>query len=409
MDFVLTDATATYVDKFGYPARQCLPLPKLTKGDADGQSLGKAAPERHSKEIAFVSNASHTADAMLVQGLAQFATTDRTRELITACCRRIERTYEEGGWLPTYSDVSAALRAELYEQGASMPMEDFDRLARWLTHPFNDALYRQQALRWAARATEELGLSLALYGKGWENHPEFAPFARGPVAYGEELSRITRDSLINLQIVPYLCLHQRLLDGLIAGGFFLIRQHPSDVVPGELLDFLHKHASPGTRTTAAVAASLPPELREDFESILSTCRPCLSTTGQEDLVAMVRDWEEAGQLVPGQGPLPMLGEVSFSDEATLRERLRRFAADPSARDRVIGAQRKSVVDRLTYDAGVRRIVSRMSELLAETAGSTAVSPAPATAPAAAPRVSVQVPASRWLKPKSKVAGELKAA
>ena len=408
MDFVLTDATATYVDKFGYPARQCLPLPKLTKGDADVRPVGKAAPECRSKDVSFVSNASHTADAMVAQGLAQFATTDRTRELITACCRRIERTYEEGGSLPTYTDVCVALRAGLAEQGASMPAEDFDRLARWLTHPFNDALYRQQALRWAARASDELGLTLALYGKGWENHAEFARFARGPVAYGEELSRITRESLINLQIVPYLCLHQRLLDGLIAGGFFLIREHPADVAPGRLLDFLHRHAEPGAQATAAVAASLPAELREDFESLLSTCRPCLSTTGQEDLVAMVRDWEEAGQLVAGQGPLPMLGEVSFSDEATLRDRLRRFAADPSARDRVSGAQRKSVADRLTYDAGIRRVLSRMGELLTDTAKPARLSE-PAIAPIAPPKVSVQVPASRWLKPRSKVTGELKAA
>ena len=125
-------------------------------------------------------------------------------------------------------------------------------------------------------------------------------------------------------------------------------------------------------------------------------------------MAMVRDWEEAGQLVAGQGPLPMLGEVSFSDEATLRDRLRRFAADPSARDRVCGAQRKSVADRLTYDAGIRRVVSRMGELLTDTAQSTRLSE-PATAPIAPPKVSVQVPASRWLKPKAKVAGELKAA
>ena len=387
LDFVLTDATATYVDKFGYPARQCVALPKLTadalplppgQGRGEGASKSVTEPaleipltptlsrgERQNCDIVFVSNASQTPAAMVAQAVATYGQTEASRELVTLCCDRMATVYASGGSLPTYGDVCAVLGETLGDLRLKLPVDDFDRLARWLTHPFNDALYRQQALRWAAGSAGELGLTLALYGNGWENHPEFAPFARGPVAYGQPLADLTRRSRINLQVVPYLCLHQRLLDGLMAGGFFLVRTHPADVAPAALLDFLDANVDASVRTTPATAASLPPPLKAEFEALLSACRPGLCTTGLEDVVTMVRDWQNAGQLVPGEGPLPMLAETSFHDAASFTERLRRFAGDPSLRGEVSRAQRGSVARRLTYDAGIGRVVGRMRQLLRE--------------------------------------------
>jgi hypothetical protein len=303
---------------------------------------------------------------MVEQAIATYGQTPTSRELVNLCCRRMIDTYSSGGSLPTYTDVCAALRTALTDLGLKLPPDDFDRLARWLTHPFNDALYRQQALGWASDAARQQGLSLALYGKGWENHPRFAPFARGPVAYGEPLAQLTRRSRINLQVVPYLCLHQRLLDGLLAGGFFLVRTHPADVAPGALLDFLDAHVGAAVRTTAAVAAALPPASLARFDELVAACRPCLCTTGREDVVAMVRDWQEAGQLVPGDGPLPLLDDTAFHDAGSLFEKIARFAPAPALREATAATQRDSVAARLTYDAGIRRVVGQIRQLLAET-------------------------------------------
>jgi hypothetical protein len=369
LDFVLTDAIATYVDKFAYPARQCIPLPKLVASaapaalDADG--------ETRDDDLAFVSNASHRPDAMVAEAVQRFARNPGTHELVVRCCRRMIDAYARGDSLPTYHDVCAVLRQVLGELDLSLAPDGFDVLARWMTHPFNDALYRQQALRWAAEAAREQGLTLSLYGKGWESHPEFAPYARGPVAYGEPLRRLTRRSRINLQIVPYLCLHQRLLDGLLAGGFFLVRTHPADLSPAALLDFVDAHAGPAARTTADAVAAVPPAQRDVLAALIAACRPSMCTTGAEDVVAMVRDWQKSGQLVSGVGPLPMLNEVGFHDAASLSDRIRRFAADAPLRDSINAMQRQSVSSRLSYDAGVRRVVERISGLLADTARSTA--------------------------------------
>jgi hypothetical protein len=345
LDFVLTDAIATYVDKFDYPARQCIPCPKLVVRTEPAELDGGRADD-----LVFVSNASANAKEMIADGIARFARNGHTQELIARCCRSMLDTYERGESLPTYNHVCGVLRTTLAELGLSLPPDGFDVLARWLTHPFNDALYRQQALAWAADVAGEMGLTLALYGKGWEKHPRFAPHARGPVEYGEPLRRLTRRSRINLQVVPYLCLHQRLLDGLMAGGFFLIRAHPADVAPAELLRFVE--------TNGDVAPA----------RLVERCRPCLCTTGDEDVIAMVRAWQEAGQLCAAEGPLPMFDEVCFDSAATLAAKTSFALESPLFRQTVVDVQRRSVANRLSYDAGIRRVVGRIGRLLAERAG-----------------------------------------
>ena len=97
---------------------------------------------------------------------------------------------------------------------------------------------RRGSAGWAAAAALEAGSTLALYGNGWDRHPDFTAFARGPVAYGADLVTLTRRTKVNLQVVPYPCLHQRLLDGLVAGGFFLARRHLSDVAPQAMSNLL---------------------------------------------------------------------------------------------------------------------------------------------------------------------------
>src|SRR4030095_12213459 len=128
-------------------------------------------------------------------------------------------------------EIRAIVRDVQAARGVTLAPDETLAVNKWLTHPFHDALYRPQGLRWARAGAKELGLSLGLYGNGWDAHPEFARCARGPIAYGDELRDLTRRSAINLQIVPSLCLHQRLLDGLAAGGFFLVRENPNDVHP----------------------------------------------------------------------------------------------------------------------------------------------------------------------------------
>lgn len=366
-DFVLTDAIGTYADKFGYPARQCVPLPKLVVSTEPA-----VLEDARIDDLVFVSNASQAVGAMTADAMRQYGTNSNAAELITRCCRAISDIYERGDSLPTYNHVCTVLHATMAELSLSLPAEGFDVLARWMTHPFNDALYRQQALRWAAAAVQQQGLTLALYGKGWEAHPEFRPHARGPIAYGEPLRRLTRRSRINLQIVPYLCLHQRLLDGLMAGGFFLVRTHPADLAPAALLRFLDESDARNAATSEQARALLPPDRRAELSGFIEACRPCMCSTGREDVVTMTREWEEAGQITASEGPLPMLNEIGFHDFSSLSLRVSKFAHLSVLRDSISAKQRRSVGARLTYDAGIRRVVGRIQQLLSETADAARV-------------------------------------
>jgi hypothetical protein len=365
LDYVMTDAASTYRGNYGYPARQFIAMSKLTQAPAGAAPAGS---DEIVDDLSFVSNASRTPAAMLAATEQHFGGDAACRGLAVEAGRRLIDLYDAGESLPNYVDIAELLRSVQSDLRLRVADESFHDIAKWLCHPFNDALYRQQALRWSAAAANEFGLRFSLYGTGWDKHPDFAPFARGPVEYGESLRAMTRRTAINLQVVPYFCLHQRLLDGLVAGGFFLVRSHPSDVAPQAMSSLLLQHFPESVRTLAAARAVAPPPVRDRFESLVRACRRCLCPMGDEDPIEMVRAWETAELLVPGAGAvLPGLQDVSFDSAAGVRSLIERFARDREARGALAVRQRESVAARLSYAAGMGRVGRTVAGLLDRTA------------------------------------------
>ena len=79
---------------------------------------------------------------------------------------------------------------------AKVSIADRAPLLDFFLQRINNALFRHQALHWIA----DLGLNLRLYGKGWEKHPRFGRFARGPADNETQIGAIYRASRINLQV-----------------------------------------------------------------------------------------------------------------------------------------------------------------------------------------------------------------
>lgn len=346
-DFLLTDAPSTYVTTFGYPARQFIPVAKLTRV-VPPVYVGPASPR---DEIIFVSNASHTPQKAMDQLSSALHCSESEKEFALECGRRVVARYFKGDSLPTYVDVCDLIRQTAADGGVGLDDASFRTLARLLTHPFNDCLYRQQALRWAASAANELGLSLGLYGKGWEDNQEFARHARGPIENGPALHELTARTPINLQIVPYLCLHQRLLDGVMSGGFFMVRRHPADWAPQHLLDLLE-------------SPDLVNDLANVHAGVVRDSKRALCSLGTEDLATMIGDWEAAALIVRGEGVLPDLDQVSFDNACELRVRLARFMNDESARRRIVERQSASISRRFSYAGAMSRIGQTMAARLA---------------------------------------------
>ena len=154
-------------------------------------------------------------------------------------------------------------------------------------------------------------------------------------------------------------MHQRLLDGLAAGGFFLVRRTPIDVVGRHYLtlwDWCQRHdirseadfrrrADPSVRQTCqALDAILGYEVAAQAVPLFDTLQTC----------ADAQFTNTASAFWPGHYDL-----VAFGDAAELRSQVERYLADPDARRSIAMAMREPVVERASY----RRINVRLLELI----------------------------------------------
>ncbi|MEO1235885.1 MAG: hypothetical protein AAFX76_03750 [Planctomycetota bacterium] len=353
-DFVLSMLGPTAARRHGYPARQIVEMPKLTRSPIRPLFLEDEPDPADGDDLAYVSTASDRPEALLEQLAPD--------PVLAAAGREVVEIYARGESLPTVGDVGRIVDAAAVRAGTTWSPAERSRAVHAVFHPLNDALYRQQGLRWAAAAADAMGLTFGLYGPGWENHPEFARFARGPVEHGPDLETLTRGSQINLHIAPAYCLHPRLLDGLVAGGFFLTRRHPSDTLMPRLLAALDPDAQTEVEARAHAGSA---EARRRLDALLHEARGLADLGTPVDLVQVARTWQR-GELANTSGAaLPRLDEVSFGDADTLRQRLQAFLGDAPLRHEIAEAQRESVRHRLTYTAGLRRVTKRIGRLIAD--------------------------------------------
>lgn len=359
-DFILTSSPQSYARHFGYPLRQCLFIGKLTRVPHHARRPDALAAD--APDLTFVSNASATPAQMASRFLDGLRSNTALHKLMDQCIQRVIAIYPHD-CLHCLSQVRAILAdCETQNGGRLRDPVAREELTLWLFNHLNNTLYRQQALRWVASICDRLGLRLGLYGQGWENHPEFARYARGPVAYGPALEELTRRSRINLQLVPFSCLHQRLLDGLVADGFFLIRHHPIDALTRDLAHFLRSHVPAPVNTLAETMPLLSAQPRRDLEKLLR--RLAVVVDGNDpDPIANFRRHTAAGNGYL-YDTLPGLEETSFNDEAELETRVKKFLNAPQERQRLVAAQRQFVETHHTYEAGMRRIVGAMARLIA---------------------------------------------
>jgi hypothetical protein len=357
-DFVLTLVGPMYTGRWGYPPRQIVELTKLTR-----PPILPATWAPDGDDLVYVSNASQDPARCAQQTIDTPGLPETIRGVVVDACEQMLALYSRGESLPTLWHLARLVDRSSQRCGVTLAPADHTRAVHLLNHPLNNALYRQQALRWVVAAAKNLGLKLALHGSGWESLPDFAPFARGPIAYGQPLEELTRRSKINLQIIPSTCLHQRLLDGLVAGGFFLVRSHPADTLLPRLAHFIDRRLDPAVNSVAEALRAVKESDHAEFERMLHEAE-CYTELGEPiDLVRWMRAWNRGGLVLPGGEPLPHIGEVSFGDGATLESLIRRYIDDPELRREVCGEQRRSVESRFTYATGMRRVVRRIGHLI----------------------------------------------
>jgi hypothetical protein len=359
LDYTIGYSRGELTQRFGYPASRFMPtMMAVNQARFTPKPLSDAELNRYRCDVSFVSNCTAPAEQIIREEM------DRqnpvSRALLDDIFQQFKGIYDAGESVTTAHAMRAILVDSIAKHKASV---DIEILLQLFIQRVNNSLFRHQAIRWVA----EMGVDLHLYGKGWEAHPEFSRYAKGVADNLEQLPAIYRASSINLQVTPYGAVHQRLLDGLAAGGFFLLRS----VTPDEL-ELLHRDIwnwclerkirsgrdmaaqSDGallkiTRRFAEIGSVDPMSDPDYFYSAAEECALAGFTRTPNTL------WENGDR-------------VTFSKKDQLQSQVRYFLANPDERRQIAQSMRQRVLETHTYQNIARRMLKFMANDLQEFSG-----------------------------------------
>jgi hypothetical protein len=377
LDLVLAHSPDVLAALYGYPIDRCIGTNNLTDAgvySSEPMPEGELAP--HRCDVSFVSHGSETPEeliSMIAQGNPPIM-----RIFLESALARIRAALTVRPWIHAHGLVELMLAAESEVRVPGLTPEGrrahiYPQVVR-----LYDRVFRQDAIAWAARWAESRGRRLRLYGFGWERHPQFARYASGQVAGGQPLRALYQASRISLQVNGHSSLHQRLLDGLAAGGFLLCRTNPADFVRSAYagiaesirthgirsLEELHaRRGSDGALEAACATAErfagvvirpVGDPLRDAHIAITTTGNNIAELSTDVGLFEILRDL----RLIPTRvaGDLPRFTDTCFDSEAALHAMLDRFVDDPAARESISAPMRASVMEHDTYDGMVERIL-----------------------------------------------------
>jgi len=349
-DFLMGYAARGVSASLGWPAHRCRFC--AMAGSSATYSAEPLPPEElapYRCDVSYVSHSSATVEQELREA-ETWLPDERLRRIFRAAVERLLPDWLAGGGYP--GPVMTAL-LDVCEQ-AGEPPPSYDELCK-LTQPVHriaGRAFRHVALGWAADWADRTGRVLHLWGNGWERHPRLAKYARGPAKNGEELRRIYQASAINLQLMQTGFFHQRALDGLMAGGFFIGRRSEADQTGPllrELVALLDRHRV----DSAAVLASIPDE--EARRQIIAT----LVRFG-EDPRAICPKFVDARRASANDDfideKMPGFEELLFSSAADFEAKAERFLADAALRTKFATTMRQVLLKGYSYEA-------RMAEML----------------------------------------------
>jgi hypothetical protein len=304
--------------------------------------LSEADWARYGCDASYVSHASTPSDLLLKTALAKEPDPSAAK-LLWDFHDRLIGDFQQGGCTHAEWQLKELLDQSIAQTGIE-PSPAKVRDILWLfNHQVNNAIFRHQALNWVA----DLGIDLKLYGNNWDKHPTLGRFACGPADTMRDVPKICAASKINLQIIPHGTVHQRLLEGLVAGGFYLLRWVPGDemgIAVRCLRDWCHQH---GIGSESALRSIENAQvriwiaecnaLRADADGREFRLYDRLMEGGDAELTG------RAGAVWPDQ-----YSQIAFRSAAELEMRLTRYLSSPRERAQISAAMRAEIVENFTY-------------------------------------------------------------
>ncbi|MCH8966505.1 MAG: glycosyltransferase family 1 protein [Planctomycetes bacterium] len=368
LDYCIAPEVDQFVRHYDYPSDQGMRWTMATNDrlySAERLSDPKLAPYRC--DISFVSNQSKLPRVFHAERLKMLPDSDDVRLLAEHLFQAIEREMIERPGTAGVRSAMTLLEKMQQEIGVSLPtLQIKDAMTRFYIHPLTELMYRQTAMEWVADYCDRSGRTLHLYGNGWEEHPRFAKYARGFAKNGEELRAIYQASSINLQITSYGAIHQRLLDGLAAGGFFLIRYCPTDTIREVTQTLLEVVEQYDIQTNMAYCAEDYPILTQAWRDLqelhgeTGACDTVLIHPGELDRLRALA----AGDFrLVARAVFDRYDDVVFRSADEFARMADHYLQDAETREEIANSMRKTVLERFTYDALVRDLLSFIHERL----------------------------------------------
>jgi len=233
------------------------------------------------------------------------------------------------------------------------------RLIGWYLWRLGDRLFRHEALQWAADWARKRGASFRIYGNGWDRHPTLSAFAAGPAQNGRELECVFRASKINLQLMPAGFIHQRALDGLMSGGFFLTKQTPQDRLGRALRTLADRVAALHIQTTRALLDSTDANLQRALQQYVGRWLHRFDPA-EPDLFQLIATASEMPQAIE---VFPDLPDITFDTSEEFERAADRFLQSPQDRQTIAKRMKAAVADRFTYKATMQKMLTAMAEYL----------------------------------------------
>ncbi len=353
------------VERYGYPAAQCLPSLNVTDLSVyRDEAMKEEALAPHRCDVAYVSNHSEPPEAFAETLIARHVSGERSTAYARWVARRVRAAFEKPGEPTCRLGFETLLIDRRHGRHETFDEAGLRRLYDFFCLPLADRWYRHEMVQWAIAYCERRSRRLRLYGRGWERHEATAAYACGEVRNGEELRAVYQAAGVNLHASIFGSLHQRVLDGYASGGLVLCRRPVCD---RDYLIYTTAEAEAARLGRRRFTLGEADRLRTLLDELFCGEGQTHPAEAEWDL-----DSPRFGQWREPRPPLiyrsfdelaPEAEAVSFHDSPSLEARLEALLGNEGERRRLIGSMRERIAADLTTDALAGEMIAAVRRVL----------------------------------------------